>query len=569
MFQGIAGSPGIGIGTAVPVREPDLDYSKVIYAGVEAEQTRLDAAISAFTVKTQAMAQRMEAEVGAHQAEILLGQVMMIQDPFMLEQMADGIAQGQCAEAALDAVCTMYYEMFAAMDDELMRQRATDIRDMRSRILMELLGQEAVDLSALPADAVVVAHDLTPSMTAGLKKGSIAGILTEVGGTTSHSAILARTMELPAVLSVPGVMDTVKPGDRLIIDGSAGKAILCPDEKTLAEYEAKRQAYLADRAALSKFAGKPTLTANGRKVLLYGNIGNPAEAEAVMEATGEGVGLFRTEFLFMDRDCLPTEEEQFEAYRRAAQVMEGREVIIRTLDVGGDKDIPYLGLEKEENPFLGFRAVRYCLAREDVYIPQLRALVRASAYGDVKIMVPLVTGLEELRKVKALICDIRRELDEAGVAYDPNQKVGVMIETPAAAFIADLLAREADFFSIGTNDLTQYIMAADRGNRHVSGLGVPWQPSVLRAIAAVIRAAHDAEIPVGMCGEAAADPKLIPLLLAMGLDEFSVSPSAILSARKVIASWQDEAALDLLEKALAATTAEEVLQVLESAQLII
>lgn len=564
MFKGIAGSPGIGIGTAVLVREPDLTYSHVVFAGADAEQARLSAAVNAFIEKTRAMAEKMEAEVGAHQAEILLGQVMMIEDPFMLEQMNDLIFQGQCAEGALDTVCGMYYEMFAAMDDELMRQRATDIQDMRSRVLMELLGQESVDLSALPPTAVVVAHDLTPSMTAGLKKGSIAGILTEVGGTTSHSAILARTMELPAVLSVDGVMDTVKNGDTLIIDGTEGIAFLNPEVDILAEYTQKQAEYLAGKAALTQFAGKPTVTANGRKVLLYGNIGNPGEAELVMEATGEGVGLFRTEFLFMDRDCLPTEEEQFQAYKQALETMGGREVIIRTLDVGGDKDIPYLGLEKEENPFLGFRAVRYCLAREDVYIPQLRALVRASAYGDLKIMVPLVTCVDELRRVKTLIADIQAELDQAGIPYNKELKVGVMIETPAAALIADLLAKEADFFSIGTNDLTQYVMAADRGNKQVASLGVPWNPAVLRAIRQVIRAGHDAGIPVGMCGEAAADANMIPLLLAFSLDEFSVSPASVLSARKAIASWTDADAQALCDAVMSLTTADEVLEYLKT-----
>lgn len=564
MFKGIAGSPGIGIGTAVLVPEPDLNYSHVVFAGADAEQARLSDAVNTFIEKTRAMAEKMEAEVGAHQAEILLGQVMMIEDPFMMEQMNDLIAQGQCAEGALDTVCGMYYEMFASMDDELMRQRATDIQDMRSRVLMELLGQEAVDLSALPSTAVVVAHDLTPSMTAGLKKGSIAGILTEVGGTTSHSAILARTMELPAVLSVDGVMDAVKNGDPLIIDGTEGAAILNPSPDILDEYTKKQAEYLAGKAALTQFAGKPTVTANGRQVLLYGNIGNPSEAALVMEATGEGVGLFRTEFLFMDRDCLPTEEEQFAAYRQALEIMEGREVIIRTLDVGGDKDIPYLGLEKEENPFLGFRAVRYCLAREDVYVPQLRALVRASAYGDLKIMVPLVTCVDELRRVKALIGGIQAELDQAGIAYNKELKVGVMIETPAAALIADLLAKEADFFSIGTNDLTQYVMAADRGNKNVASLGVPWNPAVLRAIRQVIRAGHEAGIPVGMCGEAAADGKMIPLLLSFGLDEFSVSPSAVLSARKVIAGWTDEDAQALCDAVMAMTSARDVLDYLKN-----
>ena len=563
MFKGIGASAGIGIGAAVLVREPDLDYSHVVFAGEEGEKARLSAAAARFIEKTRIMARRMEEQVGQHQAEILLGQVMMMEDPFLLGQMEELITQGRCAEGAADAVCRMYAEMFDAMEDELMRQRATDVRDMAARLLGELLGQEAVDLSALPPDAVLVARDLTPSMTAGLSRGSVAGILTEVGGTTSHSAILARTMELPAVLSAQGVMERVKNGDTLVVDGTQGVALLNPDGDTLARYQSRREEFLRERAALGQYAGQPTLTADGKTVALYGNIGSPQEAERVMEATGEGVGLFRTEFLFMDRDCLPTEEEQFLAYRQAVETMAGREVIIRTLDVGGDKDIPYLGLEKEDNPFLGFRAVRYCLEREDVFRPQLRALLRASACGDLKIMLPLVTGMEEVRRARALIEQIKRELDGEGIPYNRELKVGVMIETPAAALMADLLAKEADFFSIGTNDLTQYIMAADRGNRRVAGLGVPFQPAVLRAIEQIIGAARRAGIPVGMCGEAAADPRMIPLLLAWGLDEFSVSPSAILQTRKTIAQWSSQAAQALRDRVMACATVEEVLACLE------
>ena len=559
MFKGIGASAGIGIGRAVLIREPDLTYDHVVFAGPDAEQARLASAVTTFVKQTRTMAERVEARVGPEQAQILLGQITMMEDPYMTGEMNERISAGQCAEQALDAVCRMYLAMFSSIEDEQMRQRATDVEDLRTRMLMLLLGQEELDLSTLPADTVLVAHDLTPSMTAGLKRGSIAGILTEAGGTTSHSAILARTMELPAVLSITGLMDKVKNGDTLILDGGDGIAIVSPDETTLAQYRKRQAAFRHARAALIQFAGKPTRMEDGRTVALYGNIGNPEHAEQVMEATGEGVGLFRTEILFMDREILPTEEEQFEAYRKAVEIMDGREVIIRTLDVGGDKDIPYLGLEPEQNPFLGFRAVRYCLAREDIFVPQLRALLRASAYGNLKIMLPLVTNLEEVRRTSALLEQLKRELSEAGISYNREIKLGVMIETPAAALIADLLAKEADFFSIGTNDLTQYVMAADRGNKKVSALDVPCQPAVLRVIRSIIDAGHRAGIPVGMCGEAAADPNMIPLLLCFGLDEFSVNPSVILQTRKLIAGWSEQEVQTLTDQVMACSTLEEVL----------
>ena len=559
MFKGIGASAGIGIGRAVLIREPDLTYDHVVFAGPDAEQARLASAVTTFVKQTRTMAERVEARVGPEQAQILLGQITMMEDPYMTGEMNERISAGQCAEQALDAVCRMYLAMFSSIEDEQMRQRATDVEDLRTRMLMLLLGQEELDLSTLPADTVLVAHDLTPSMTAGLKRGSIAGILTEAGGTTSHSAILARTMELPAVLSITGLMDKVKNGDTLILDGGDGIAIVSPDETTLAQYRKRQAAFRHARAALIQFAGKPTRMEDGRTVALYGNIGNPEHAEQVMEATGEGVGLFRTEILFMDREILPTEEEQFEAYRKAVEIMDGREVIIRTLDVGGDKDIPYLGLEPEQNPFLGFRAVRYCLAREDIFVPQLRALLRASAYGNLKIMLPLVTNLEEVRRTRALLEQLKRELSEAGISYNREIKLGVMIETPAAALIADLLAKEADFFSIGTNDLTQYVMAADRGNKKVSALDVPCQPAVLRVIRSIIDAGHRAGIPVGMCGEAAADPNMIPLLLCFGLDEFSVNPSVILQTRKLIAGWSEQEVQTLTDQVMACSTLEEVL----------
>lgn len=542
VYNGIGASAGIGIGRAVLVSSPNLDYSHVASQGAEAEKARLSAAAAAFTEKTSAMAGAMKERVGGKQAEILLGQIMMLGDPFMTSQMNDFIDQGACAEGALDAVCSMYIDMFSSVEDELTRQRATDVRDLRDRMLGLLLGQEEPDLSALPLSAVLVARDLTPSMTAGLKKGAVAGVVTEVGGTTSHSAILARAMELPAVLSVENATALIKEGDTVVVDGGEGQVLVSPGEDVLRDYRARREALLAQRADLDFYRGRPTRTADGHEVKLCGNIGSARDARAVLEATGEGVGLFRTEFLFMDRSALPGEEEQFEAYRAAAEALEGRELIIRTLDVGGDKDIPYLGLEKEENPFLGYRAIRYCLGRQDVFAAQLRALLRASAYGDIKIMLPLITCADELRQAKALLTRLKGELDSQGLPYNRDIRVGVMIETPAASLIADLLAREADFFSIGTNDLTQYTMAADRGNAKVSYLGSPYNPAVLRSIRHIIRCGHAAGIPVGMCGEAAADPLMLPLLLSFGLDEFSVGASAILPTRKLLSKWSLEEA---------------------------
>lgn len=558
MYNGIGASAGIGIGRAVLVRLPDLDYSHVVFQGAQAEKARLSAAAAAFTERTSAMAEAMKDRVGEKQAEILLGQIMMLGDPFMTSQINDFIDQGACAEGALDAVCGMYIDMFSSVEDELTRQRATDVRDLRDRMLAQLLGQAELDLSALPPSAVLVARDLTPSMTAGLKKGAVAGIVTEVGGTTSHSAILARAMELPAVLSVENATALIQEGDTVVVDGGEGQVLVSPGEDTLRDYRARREALLAQRADLDLYRGRPTRTADGRAVRLCGNIGSAGDARAVMEATGEGVGLFRTEFLFMDRSALPDEEEQFQAYRAAAEALEGRELIIRTLDVGGDKDIPYLGLEREENPFLGYRAIRYCLGRQDVFAAQLRALLRASAYGDIKIMLPLVTCADELRQAKALLTRLKGELDAEGLPYNREIRVGVMIETPAASLIADLLAREADFFSIGTNDLTQYTMAADRGNAKVSYLGSPYNPAVLRSIRHIIRCGHEAGIPVGMCGEAAADPLMLPLLLSFGLDEFSVGASAILPTRKLLSKWSAEEAGRLTAEVMELSSADGI-----------
>lgn len=564
MNKGIAGSAGYGVGKVVIISDAKPEYENRTITDTDAEIKRYDDAVAAFTEKTHAMAEAMKENVGEHNAEILEGHILLLTDPGMDEITKGAIMSGTCAEAAFESTCDMFAGMFQMADDELTRQRATDIGDIKVRMLKILTGTPDVNISEVPAGTILVAEDLTPSMTAGIVKENVAGIITAVGGKTSHSAILARALEIPAVLSVDGIVDKVSDGMTAVVDGCDGICILNPSQEEIDEYQAKREKYLSDKALLEVYRGKDTVTADGVKVHLYGNIGNPEDAKQVAACDGEGVGLFRTEFLFMGASELPSEEEQFHAYKAAAETMEGREVIIRTLDVGGDKDIPYLGLEKEDNAFLGFRAVRYCLQNKDSYRVQLRALLRASAFGDIKIMVPLVTCVDEIRSVKALVKELMVELDAENIAYNKDIQVGAMIETPAASLIADLLAKEADFFSIGTNDLTQYTMAVDRGNAKVAYLYSSYNPAVLRSMKNIIEAANAAGIMVGMCGEAAADPLLIPLLISFGLGEFSVSATSVLATRGTIAKWSKAEADELAAKALSLATETEVAELLKA-----
>lgn len=560
MFKGIAGSEGIGIGRVVIIEEHEAVIEDKTITDVDAEIQRVQSAIEKFVNVTTEMADKMEATVGAKDADILRGHIMLLRDPTIEEQIVALIrSEKVTAEKALDQVLEQTAELFAQIPDELLQQRATDFRDIKTRIVKILLGIEELDISAVPAGTVLVARDLTPSMTAGIVPENIAGVLTEVGGRTSHSAILARAMEIPAVLSIEGICSQVKNGDMVVLDGTRGEAIVNPDEAAVSEYEKKLEEYKKDKELLKKYTGKPTVSKDGTKVELVCNIGKPEDAKKVVECDGEGIGLFRTEFLFMDRDSLPTEEEQFEAYKSVAETLAGKPVIIRTLDIGGDKEIPYLGLEKEDNPFLGFRAIRFCLQRKDIYETQLKALVRASAFGKIKVMVPLVTGVDELRQVKTMIADIMKEYDAAGVAYNKDLEVGVMMETPAACLMADALAKEAAFFSIGTNDLTGYTMAVDRGNAKVAYLYSAYNPAVLRAIKRIIECGKKEGIMVGMCGEAAADEKLIPLLLAFGLDEFSVSATSVLRTRKTISECDIKECRELADRVMKCVTEEEVL----------
>ena len=563
MYKGIAGSEGIGIGTVVLIEEHEINIENKRVEETGAEIERLQNAIEKFVADTNVMAEKMDITVGKKDADILRGHIQMLQDPMIEEQIsALIISEKITAEMAVEQVLEQTAEMFSQIPDELLQQRATDFRDIKTRMLKILLGIEDVDISQVPAGTVIVARDLTPSMTAGINPENIEGILTEVGGRTSHSAILARAMEVPAVLSIENICSIAKNGDKVVLDGTSGEAILNPDDETVEKFKKMYSDYQNEKALLKEYAGKPSQTKDGVKVELVCNIGKPADANKAVECDGEGIGLFRTEFLFMDRDSMPTEEEQFEAYKEVAEKMKGKPVIIRTLDIGGDKDVPYLGLEHEDNPFLGFRAIRYCLQRKDIYEIQLKALLRASAFGKIKIMVPLVTGVDELRQVKAMIKDIMAELDKEGVVYNKNIEVGVMMETPAACMMADALAKEAAFFSIGTNDLTGYTMAVDRGNAKVAYLYSTYNPAVLRAIKRIIECGKKEGIMVGMCGEAAADSKLIPLLLAFGLDEFSVSATSVLKTRKTISDCTMDECKALADKVMACVTEEEVLEIL-------
>lgn len=564
MLKGIGASVGIGIGKTVKLMERPVSYADATAADPKTEKDRFRAAADRFTIKNEERAERMDA-AGAD-GEILRGHIAMVNDPYMQSQIYEMIDSGMIAEKAVETVCDMFITMFSSTDDELTCQRAADVEDIKRQILKILLGIEEVDLKKLPADTVLVVEELTPSMTAEMDVQNIAGIVTEKGGFTSHSAILSRSLKIPAALSIEGALEKIADGADIIVDGSTGEVYTEYDENLLHRLLEKKKALVKEEGIIEQFKGKETLTADGTKKQLFANIGSHKDLASVLAGDAEGIGLFRTEFLFMDRDTQPTEAEQFEAYKAVAVGMKGREVMIRTLDVGGDKDIPYLKLKKEENPFLGFRAVRYCLKNQELYQTQLRAILRASAYGNIAIMIPLVTQVDEVVQVRAIVQDIKRELDEKGIAYKKDIKIGIMVETPAACLIADLLAQHSDFFSIGTNDLTGYIMAADRGNADVDYLYSAFDPAVLRGIRHIIACAGNQGIPCGMCGEAAADPKLLPLLVSFGLDEFSVNPTNVLSVRAALSKLGKSDCDTIAEEVLKKDSRQEILQYLTSLQ---
>ena len=565
MLKGIGASVGIGIRKAVVIKDIELDIKKRNIDNFEVELELFNKALEHTKQRSKAMAETLRKRVGSKEAEILEGHVLLMSDPMLIAEIETGIrTQMLNSEYVLEDVCERFAAIFESMDDELMQQRATDMRDIKTRLQKSVLGLEDVDLSELEADSILIAKDLTPSMTAGLDPEKVTGIITQFGGTTSHSAILARALEIPAILSVAEILDKVSDKDSICMDGESGELYINPSQEIIEDFKKKQIEQIEFKKILETYKGKESVSKDGRKVEIAANIGKPGDVKKVLEYDADGIGLFRTEFLFMDRDSIPNEEEQFEAYKKVAVAMDDKPVIIRTLDIGGDKEIPYMNISKDENPFLGYRAIRLCLDRkDDIYRPQLRALLRASAFGNIKIMLPLITSIEEVYEVKQLIEEEKKNLDAQGIDYNKSIKVGVMIETAAATLIADILAKEVDFFSIGTNDLIQYTMSVDRGNDKVSYLYSVYNPAVLRAIKHIISEAKKAGIQVGMCGEAAADPKLIPLLLYWGLDEFSMSASYVLKSRKLVTDTDIQSLKDMEEAVMALESESKVRAFLE------
>ena len=558
MVRGTGVSEGIGIGFVHILKEQKPVFERHSITDVEKELEKLRNAVDSFVLSTEKLAEKLKNEAGEKEADILNGHIMIMKDPVLTSEIEKLIQGGECAESAVEQICNMFISVFSARDDELTRQRAADMEDLKDRLIKHLIGADDIQLSTLPPDTILCARELTPSMTAGMDKEHIAGIITEKGGETSHCAIIARACGIPAVSGAEGIMQLVHDGQKAVIDGATGEIIRSPDEETMELCREKKAQYDESVSILRSYKGKPTLNSDGERYSILCNVGNAEDIDKVLSGDGEGIGLFRTEFLSMNRKKSPDEQEQFEVYRTAALKMQGRPVIIRTIDIGGDKDIPYMEMDEEDNPFLGLRAVRYCMKHPDILHEQLRAILRASAFGDVKILVPMIADIGELRFVRNMTEDIKKQLSAEGKAFNENIETGVMIETPSACLISDILAKEADFFSIGTNDLIQYTMAADRGNSDVSYLYSVFKPSVLRAIKYTISSAKAAGIPVEMCGEAAADRLMTPLLISFGLDSFSVSPSSVLAIRREISLYTKEKADRITEAVMQMSSSEEI-----------
>jgi len=534
MKKGIAASKGYAIGKVLIKEEIEVKVEEKVIENVQEEVTRFNKALEASKEQLLKIKEKAEKELGADKAAVFESHAMLLEDPEFAGAVQMGIESNKInAEKALEDVLEMYSTIFASMEDEYMRERGADIKDVGKRILANLVGK-AAGVSEYEDNTVVVAHDLTPSDTAQLDKSKVVAFLTNIGGRTSHSAIMARTLEIPAVVGLQDITSAVKDGDAIIVDGIEGIVIINPDEETIKTYEDKKVAYEAEKEELKKLISVKTVTKAGKRVEVAGNIGKPEDVHQVLANGGDGIGLFRTEFLYMDRDDAPTEEEQYEAYKYVLEKMEGRPVVIRTLDIGGDKTLPYLPLPEEMNPFLGYRAIRLCLDRKELFKIQLRALLRASVYGNLKVMFPMISGLEEFLQAKEVVEECKAELKAEGIEVSENIEWGIMVEIPAAAVNADELAKHVDFFSIGTNDLIQYTLAADRMSEKVSYLYNPMHPAVLRLIKMTIEGAHKEGKWCGMCGEMAGDEKAIATLVDYGLDEFSMSASSILNAKKLI-----------------------------------
>ncbi|MBY0144674.1 phosphoenolpyruvate--protein phosphotransferase [Neobacillus niacini] len=565
-LQGIAASNGIAIAKAYRLVEPNLTFETQTIEDTASEVSRFREAIAKSKAELEAIRDRAKVDLGADKAAIFEAHLLVLTDPELNGPIEDKIQSDKVnAEAALKDTADMFVTMFEQMDNEYMKERAADIRDVTKRVLSHLLGVQLVNPSMIAEEVIIVAEDLTPSDTAQLNRQYVLGFTTDIGGRTSHSAIMARSMEIPAVVGTKTATEEINNGDLVIVDGLKGEVHINPTPELVEEYRNIHQQFEAQKSEWAKLVNEKTVSADDHHVELAANIGTPNDLKGVIENGGEGVGLYRTEFLYMGRDQLPTEEEQFEAYKAVLEGMKDKPVVVRTLDIGGDKELPYLQLPKELNPFLGFRAIRLCLEEQDIFRTQLRALLRASTYGSLKIMFPMIATLDEFREAKAILEDERQKLIAAGQKVSDSIELGIMVEIPSTAILADQFAKEVDFFSIGTNDLIQYTMAADRMNQRVSYLYQPYSPSILRLVKMVIDAAHAEGKWAGMCGEMAGDETAIPLLLGLGLDEFSMSATSILKARSQIKKLRKADMEKLANQVLNMQTTDQVIEAVNAA----
>ena len=558
-INGIAASDGVAIAKAYLLVEPDLSYDSEKIQDVDAEIAKFQNAIETSKVELTKIRNNAEKNLGADKAAIFDAHLLVLDDPELIQPIEDKIKNEQVnAPTALSDATGQFITIFEAMDNEYMKERAADIRDVSKRVLAHILGVELPNPSMIDESVVIIGNDLTPSDTAQLNKEFVQGFVTNIGGRTSHSAIMSRSLEIAAVVGTKSITEEVKQGDMIIVDGLTGEVIIDPTEDEVIAYQNKRERFFEDKKELQKLRDEETTTVDGVHAELAANIGTPNDLKGVIENGAEGVGLYRTEFLYMGRDEMPTEDEQFEAYKKVLETMEDKRVVVRTLDIGGDKELPYLNLPEEMNPFLGYRAIRLCLDQPEIFRPQLRALLRASVYGKLNIMFPMVATIKEFRDAKALLLEEKENLTNEGIEVSDDIEVGIMVEIPSTAALADVFAKEVDFFSIGTNDLIQYTMAADRMSERVSYLYQPYNPAILRLVQQVINASHNEGKWTGMCGEMAGDETAIPLLLGLGLDEFSMSATSILKARRQIKGLSKNEMEELAQKAINCATSEEV-----------
>ncbi len=559
LIKGIAASDGVAIAKAYLLVEPDLSFTNENITDTDAEIKKFRNALEASKIELTKIRNNAEKSLGADKAAIFDAHLLVLDDPELIQPIEDKIANEKVsAPEALNEVTTQFITIFESMDNEYMRERAADIRDVSKRVLAHLLGVDLPNPSMIDESVVIIGNDLTPSDTAQLNKEFVQGFVTNIGGRTSHSAIMSRSLEIAAVVGTKSITHEVKQGDMVIVDGITGDVIIDPTEDELIAYQNKRERFFEDKKELQKLRDVETVTVDGEHAELAANIGTPDDLYGVMENGAEGIGLYRTEFLYMGRDQMPTEDEQFEAYKKVLETMKDKRVVVRTLDIGGDKELPYLNLPKEMNPFLGYRAIRLCLDQQDIFRTQLRALLRASAYGKLNIMFPMVATIKEFRDAKAILLEEKDKLTSEGQEVADDIEVGIMVEIPSTAALADIFAKEVDFFSIGTNDLIQYTMAADRMSERVSYLYQPYNPAILRLVKQVIEASHKEGKWTGMCGEMAGDETAIPLLLGLGLDEFSMSATSILKARRQINGLSKNEMAELANRAINCATQDEV-----------